>query len=442
MDKKSPDAFRTISEVADWLGVPTHVLRFWESRFTQVKPVKRAGGRRYYRPTDMELLGGIRKLLHDDGMTIRGVQKLLREHGVKHVAAMSPPLDSEIGETTATNVVPFDAAHEEPDTNVVEATALPTATAEHQGEDATPAEDVPQPELTGQGETVQAETEELQQDTAQSTSDPVGASSPVAEDVPAETEPEQAPEHASVSTGEEVGDDLTDAPSDPLEPIPHDGPTIADTLASHPAPSDADAKSETTAEPSDETPDEYHVSSQNAEALADDALTAEEPDQPPMADAPSSEGDASSSMDLFSFADAPTPADTTTPVDQMDTSEPDPIDQHAEEPEIESRDDSDAEDVPEEPPAADPVPEEPLPEDVEPLVAEELDTEPVSAPLIGDISQIPSDAEEGEIDVPAPLTLALREAQLHGTNAHLPVLQALADRLDALATQMNRGSRG
>jgi resuscitation-promoting factor RpfA len=64
---KSPDAFRTISEVADWLGVPTHVLRFWESRFSQVKPVKRAGGRRYYRPADMALLGGIKRLLHDDG---------------------------------------------------------------------------------------------------------------------------------------------------------------------------------------------------------------------------------------------------------------------------------------------------------------------------------------------------------------------------------------
>jgi DNA-binding transcriptional MerR regulator len=90
---KSPDAFRTISEVADWLGTPAHVLRFWESRFSQVKPVKRAGGRRYYRPSDMVLLGGIKKLLHDDGMTIRGVQKLLREHGVRYVAAMSPPLE-------------------------------------------------------------------------------------------------------------------------------------------------------------------------------------------------------------------------------------------------------------------------------------------------------------------------------------------------------------
>ena len=92
---KSPDAFRTISEVADWLGTPTHVLRFWESRFSQVKPVKRAGGRRYYRPADILLLGGIKKLLHEDGLTIRGVQKILREEGVKHVAGFSPPLDDE-----------------------------------------------------------------------------------------------------------------------------------------------------------------------------------------------------------------------------------------------------------------------------------------------------------------------------------------------------------
>ena len=90
---KSPEAFRTISEVADWLDRPTHVLRFWESKFPQVKPVKRAGGRRYYRPQDMLLLGGIKKLLHDDGMTIKGVQKLLREQGIAHVSSHSQPLE-------------------------------------------------------------------------------------------------------------------------------------------------------------------------------------------------------------------------------------------------------------------------------------------------------------------------------------------------------------
>ncbi|MCX8509319.1 MAG: MerR family transcriptional regulator [Rhodobacteraceae bacterium] len=86
---KSAEAFRTISEVAEVLDTPAHVLRFWESRFTQIKPVKRAGGRRYYRPADVALLGGIRKLLHVDGLTIRGVQKLLREQGVRHVAAFA-----------------------------------------------------------------------------------------------------------------------------------------------------------------------------------------------------------------------------------------------------------------------------------------------------------------------------------------------------------------
>jgi DNA-binding transcriptional MerR regulator len=86
---KSAEAFRTISEVADVLDTPAHVLRFWESRFAQIKPVKRAGGRRYYRPADVALLGGIKKLLHEDGLTIRGVQKILREQGVRHVAGFA-----------------------------------------------------------------------------------------------------------------------------------------------------------------------------------------------------------------------------------------------------------------------------------------------------------------------------------------------------------------
>lgn len=90
---KSRDAFRTISEVSDWLDTPAHVLRFWESKFSQIKPVKRAGGRRYYRPQDIALLGGIKTLLHEQGMTIKGAQKLLREQGVKHVASLGIDLD-------------------------------------------------------------------------------------------------------------------------------------------------------------------------------------------------------------------------------------------------------------------------------------------------------------------------------------------------------------
>jgi DNA-binding transcriptional MerR regulator len=87
---KAAEAFRTIGEVADELLVPKHVLRFWESKFPQIKPMKRGGGRRYYRPEDMELLRGIRHLLHAEGYTIKGVQKILREHGIDQVKAAAP----------------------------------------------------------------------------------------------------------------------------------------------------------------------------------------------------------------------------------------------------------------------------------------------------------------------------------------------------------------
>lgn len=84
---KAEDALKTISEVAEELDVPQHVLRFWESKFTQIKPMKRAGSRRYYRPADLQLLRGIQHLLHEDGMTIKGVQKMLKEGGVAAVVA-------------------------------------------------------------------------------------------------------------------------------------------------------------------------------------------------------------------------------------------------------------------------------------------------------------------------------------------------------------------
>ena len=84
---KGPDAFRTISEVADDLDLPQHVLRFWETRFTQIKPLKRGGGRRYYRPDDVDLLRGIRQLLYGEGYTIRGVQRILAEQGARFAVA-------------------------------------------------------------------------------------------------------------------------------------------------------------------------------------------------------------------------------------------------------------------------------------------------------------------------------------------------------------------
>ena len=86
--EKSPDAFRTISEAADELDLPQHVLRFWETRFSTIKPLKRGGGRRYYRPEDVLLLKGIRHLLYDQGFTIKGVQKILKDQGARAVAAI------------------------------------------------------------------------------------------------------------------------------------------------------------------------------------------------------------------------------------------------------------------------------------------------------------------------------------------------------------------
>ena len=93
---KSAKAFRNISEVSDWLETPTHVLRFWESKFSQIKPTKRSGGRRYYRPKDMLLIGGIKQLLHIEGHTIKGAKQVLREKGLNYVVGLSRPLDLEV----------------------------------------------------------------------------------------------------------------------------------------------------------------------------------------------------------------------------------------------------------------------------------------------------------------------------------------------------------
>lgn len=109
--QKSADAFRTITEVADLLDVQQHVLRFWETKFTQIKPMKRAGSRRYYRPEDVRLLQVIRRLLHEEGYTIRGVQKLLRENGLKTVldwAEAGTPVPAPEAEVPRRAVPPVD----------------------------------------------------------------------------------------------------------------------------------------------------------------------------------------------------------------------------------------------------------------------------------------------------------------------------------------------
>lgn len=132
MDSKGPDAFRTISEVAGDLDLPQHVLRFWETRFSQIKPMKRGGGRRYYRPDDVDLLRGIRHLLYDEGYTIKGVQRILKERGVRFV---SDAVDGQGDpEDQSTALAPGNvASHGEPAATLAQRTPdMPPATANGQ----------------------------------------------------------------------------------------------------------------------------------------------------------------------------------------------------------------------------------------------------------------------------------------------------------------------
>ncbi len=118
---KSPDAFRTISEAAEELDLPQHVLRFWETRFSTIKPLKRGGGRRYYRPEDVLLLKGIRHLLYDQGFTIKGVQRILKDQGIRHVVA--------IGEGKPLAALPAPAPDDEEDQREEAAAAEATVVA-------------------------------------------------------------------------------------------------------------------------------------------------------------------------------------------------------------------------------------------------------------------------------------------------------------------------
>ncbi|UWR16920.1 MerR family transcriptional regulator [Sulfitobacter sp. M368] len=249
---KSPDAFRTISEVADWLGIQAHVLRFWESKFTQVKPIKRAGGRRYYRPADMMLLGGIKQLLHEDGLTIKGVQKILREEGMSHVAEMSPPLDEltlqQIGEDTSVLqqaevpvtiaeepkgvVLSFETKSTEDDIKIdTEATDKKETSGQAQAMDevaqspanpaATPADDQPEaqspvpPDLTNA--TPPAQDSAPPSQAVPGRSDSPAPPSPAAPQAPLAADDQSAKNPASEATPEAASGDIENAPQEGAE---------------------------------------------------------------------------------------------------------------------------------------------------------------------------------------------------------------------------------
>jgi DNA-binding transcriptional MerR regulator len=119
---KSPEAFRTISEAAEEIGVPQHVLRFWETKFSFIRPMKRAGGRRFYRPQDIAVLRGVRVLLHDEGYTIKGVQRLHKEQGVRRLAQAGEGARAESG--AVIEAFPAEAAYEESAAPAVDRDAL------------------------------------------------------------------------------------------------------------------------------------------------------------------------------------------------------------------------------------------------------------------------------------------------------------------------------
>ncbi|NRP11558.1 hypothetical protein XMM379_002533 [Aliiroseovarius sp. xm-m-379] len=518
MDKKSPDAFRTISEVADWLGVPTHVLRFWESRFSQVKPVKRAGGRRYYRPTDMALLGGIRKLLHEDGMTIRGVQKLLREQGVKHVAAMSPLLDSPpLPQNAEGNVVSFDPAERardgqpQPDEDAATTPDVAAPPAEEVADagvsetdaDAPPADPtdplapLPQKDRTisealeNGPSTAPAPEDLVDEPAAQITTAPStipstledGEDADVAEaptevtTAPDTTAPAEAMPSPSAFTEEDTPTTPADPATDPVPPLPEQMPP-EESATSAPAAETVPGE----ASPEAEQPVATEVA-QEGEAVAPpaspqpmdlfgfaDTLPGEAPDagpagptatlpsaggQDPAPTAPTDSEPAATAEalnaelpDLADNAPLPTDADSDFGADET------PVAPTLEQPPEQDAGDDLSEDVAavehaQEDTEADPTSLPPLHSEPEERVASqpeeirmppESPAEPDLPPQI-DLSHIPADPEGDDPEVDTPLILTLRDIGKRGTDVHLPVLQALADQLDALLAQMDRSNK-
>lgn len=328
---KSPDAFRTISEVADWLGIQAHVLRFWESKFTQVKPIKRAGGRRYYRPADMLLLGGIKKLLHDDGLTIKGVQKLLREEGMSHVVAMSPPLEdgeSEIEVPVAATPTPKLMPEPEEQSVVLPFEALKEAVKDTVEADSIvekEADQTPKPEPQVVAET-QKPNEEPDGQTGESEMLTESAAAPLQSDEPTQQQVEATQEDLAVEPKENAVS---------KEVIPQEVTSKEDV--SVPAPE---------VEAAEKTPDtqtKEDVTPIDVEPLQTTEVTDEKTDEPVIAEAAHSEPSAPSAI-----------AETETPTPTVQAQVEPPVSETIEEPskpKVEAADDAAVEEKATEEPA-------------------------------------------------------------------------------------------
>ncbi|WP_299498974.1 MerR family transcriptional regulator [uncultured Roseobacter sp.] len=347
---KSPDAFRTISEVADWLGVQAHVLRFWESKFTQVKPIKRAGGRRYYRPADMLLLGGIKKLLHDDGLTIKGVQKILREQGMSHVADQSQALDDltmAVIEGSTASETPKAAAEPEPETVAVDDTPDDT------------------------GETLQAEASSIE---AEEDVDDASAPAPEIEALLSDDAEADEAEPAPVSDPDPAPEarpepDVTPQPAPPAaaetppepDPLPEEArETPEPETEEEPAPSAPVPEPETISDPEPEPIETSPEAAEGAEPAPEDPAPEEETGDAEEVDAAALPSfirrplaETEPEQDATPQADA---APETPPEDAAPAVQPEP---ETAEPEVAAGDDATAEQPAPEPAAEDAAPAEP-----------------------------------------------------------------------------------
>ena len=471
MEKKSPDAFRTISEVAEWLGVPTHVLRFWESRFAQVKPVKRAGGRRYYRPADMELLGGIRKLLHDDGMTIRGVQKLLREEGIKHVAAMSPSLDdSSMKDVTPSNVVELRGKSADGDAPAAIEEAVEVSTEKVSEEPAAapvsaePTSQPPSgPEVTVAAEPTPAPAPPLpEQDW-----EPAVTASPTVEPTPEPDEPPVAleaatkadvqdtpsfePELEVAATGEAAStmtpsqsgfdfgelaaqedppqDDVVESP-ETVEFHAHGADFTPPPAVEPSASTEADPTPIAVEDPVEDYEDPAELPRLGAEDLP---LTARGPERPGDTFAADQEAPAPSAPTVES---APEPRAPTTP-DLPDQSDPEPV--TAADPTPEPAPPT-TEDAPEAAPAeVDAGLLTDTPADMAPVAPATRPAPPAPAATPMDISHIPADPAEEDISPAGPsLAARMRRLTARAPQGSPAQMRALGDRLQELSGRMKR----